>query len=304
MSSRSCPRAPRRPRSRVSSVSCREDSPSLSLSLRCYDAHLTTGPPTTPPSETCGYRDAEDQLGGLPLNRTLFRNKHFIVTAPEVTRHSATSNDCFSDLPFDLDHLLLQLRYGGATIYEHFEEVPKGKYKSCVVITREPCLTARYIQCLAVNMVAVSHGWVIECCRQNQLVDLKAFALPAGWSMVEGKYVRYVTGRNEKRANAHPFMGLSVLISSENDDFIKFWTRVCKFGDAKVKAITSVLDITAGKKTYLLTDSELEVANVEKAKAVGMPIVSTAWVSECLIQGRPVQPEEHPNFTKANWDLS
>lgn len=241
-------------------------------------------------------------MGGLPANRSIFRNKHVILTAPEVTRHPS-NNGLFSDLPFDMEHLLQQLRCGGATIYEHFEEIPKAKYKLCVLITREPCLTARYIQCLAVNMVTVSHAWVIESCRQNKLMDLKAFALPAGWSMAENSYVRYVTGRNEKRANAHPFMGLSVLISSENEDFIKFWTRVCKFADAKVKAISSVLDISASKKTYLLTDSELQVSNVEKAKAVGIPIVSTAWVSECLIQGRPVLPEEHVNFTKANWDL-
>lgn len=211
--------------------------------------------------------------------------------------------DLFSDLPFDKEHLLLQLQYGGATVYEHFEEIPKGKYKSCIVITREPCLTARYIQCLAVNMPAVSHGWVIESCRQNKLADLKAYALPAGWSMAENTYVRYVTGRNEKRANAHPFMNLSVLISSDNEDFIKFWTRVCKFADAKVKTISSVLDVTASKKTYLLTDSEMQVAVIEKAKAVGIPIVSTAWISECLIQGKLVNPELHQNFTTANWDL-
>lgn len=254
--------------------------------------------------ETCGYRDYqnEEALGVLPSNRALFRNKHFILTAPEVTRNP--SGDLFSDLPFDMEHLLQQLRYGGATIYEHFEEIEKPKYKSTYLITREPCLTARYIQCLAVNITAVSHGWVIECCKQNRLVDMKAFALPAGWSMAEHSYVRYVTGRNEKRANARPFLNLSILISSENEEFIKFWSRVCKAADAKVKEISSVLDISPSKRTYLLTDSELQVANVEKAKAVGIPIVSTAWISECLIQGRLVQPEEHANFTRANWDQS
>lgn len=233
----------------------------------------------------------------------LFRTKSFILTAPEVTRNSA-GNRLFCEAPFDIERLLQQLRHGGATVYEHFEEIPKTKYKTCVLVTSEPCLTARYIQCLAVNMVVISHGWVIECCRQDKLVDMKGYTLPAGWSMVKKEFVRYVTGRSEKRVNTHPFMNLTILISSDNEEFIQFWSRVCKFGDAKVaKAITSVLDITAGKRTYLLTDSELHVANVEKAKAVGIPIVSTAWISECLIQGRTVHHEEHANFTKANWDL-
>lgn len=235
------------------------------------------------------------------MNRALFRNKHFILTAPDVNRNP--SSDLFSDLPFDIENLLLQLRYGGATVYEHFEEVPKTKYKTCVLVTREPCLTARYIQCLAVNMITVSHGWVIECCRQNKLVDLKAFALPAGFSMAENTYVRYVTGRTERRANSYPLMNLTIQISSDNEDFVKFWTRVCKFADAKVKLVSSVLDVTAAKKTYLLTDSDLEVSIVEKAKAVNIPIVSTAWVCECLIQGRLVDTQAHANFTEPNWDL-
>lgn len=257
---------------------------------------------------TCGlYKDdlEEDKLGDIPLNAALFRNKHVLLTATEsLNRNPGASNSKqFSDYPFVMEYLVKQLKCGGATVYNHFEEIPKAKYKTCILITREPCLTARFIQCLALNMTVVSHGWVIESCRHCKLMDLKAYALPAGWSTLENNYVRYVTGRNEKRSHAHPFHNLSILISSENDDFIKFWTRVCKFVDAKVKQINSVLDITASKRTYMLMDSELLVANVEKAKAVGIPIVSTAWISECLIQGKLVDVSDHDNFTKANWDL-
>lgn len=258
---------------------------------------------------TCGYfKDNldEEKLGGMPMDMTLFQNKHVLLTAPatENNRQRGTGEQLFSDLPFVKDVLTKQLKCGGATVYNHFEEIPKSRIKSCILIAREPCLTARYIQCLAVNMTVVSHGWVIESCRQRQLMDLKAYALPAGWSVLEENYVRYVTGRNEKRSHARPFLNQNILISSENEEFIKFWTRVCKAVDAKVKQINSVLDITASKKTFLLTDPEMIVANVEKAKAMGIPIVSTAWVVECLIQGKLCRPEDHENFSKPNWDLS
>lgn len=254
---------------------------------------------------TCGYfKDGLDQnqLGDLPSNNLLFNGKCVLLTETDTLNPSQGAGP-FSDCPFVMEHLLKQLQCGGATVYGHFEEIPKIKHKSCLLVAKQPCLTARYIQCLAVNMTVVSHSWVIESCRHNKLQDVKSFALPAGWSVLENDYVRYVTGRSEKRPHARPFLNLNLLISSENEEFVKFWTGVCV--GAKVKHVNSPLDIVcpSTKKTYMLTDSEVLVPNVEKAKALSIQIVSTAWVAECLIQGKLVRPEDHANFTKANWDL-
>lgn len=260
-----------------------------------------------------------EQVLGPILSSSIFKNKHFLLTCPVLlnrvrSNHFINNNHSngvdkaaesrlhnFSSAPFVIEHLTKQLKSSGGVVYSHFEDIPKTKYKGCILIAPEPCVTARYVQSLAVNISAVSHEFVIECCRQNRLLDLAPYLLPSGWSILDEKYVR--AGRFFDSRNSYPLMNRTVLISSENEDFIKFWTRVCKFAGAKIRPIKSVMEISASKRSFLLTDSELSQINIEKAKAVNIPIVSTVWVVQCLILGKLCAPDAHENLTRINFDL-
>lgn len=289
-------------------------------------------------SEDFYYDNVEETLGPLSASNKLFKNKFFLLTCSVLNHRnknnahhkkkaaiangngtpdtvngngsasavSSAKQNTFTNVPFVMDHLREQLRSGGATVYDHFEDIPKLKHKSCILIAAGPCLTARYVQCLAVNMQVISNEWVVDCCRENRLLDMKGYALPSGWSILEDRYIPYWPGRGtepQQRGSASPLINRTILISSENDDFIKFWSRVCKFAGAKTKPIKSVMDISANKRSLLLTDSEILAANIEKAKAVNVPIVSTVWVIECLVLGKLCAPDAHENLTKTNWDF-
>jgi hypothetical protein len=71
--------------------------------------------------------------------------------------------------------------------------VPKNKYGVCKLIAPRPCLTAKYIQCVAADVRAVSHGWLVGSCSEGALLDLDAFALPAGWSLQKQKFINWVS---------------------------------------------------------------------------------------------------------------
>ena len=75
----------------------------------------------------------------------------------------------------------------------HFDDVPKNKYTVCKLIAPRPCLTAKYIQCLAADIRSVSHGWVIMSCINNTLNDIDSFALPAGWSILKQRFINWVS---------------------------------------------------------------------------------------------------------------
>lgn len=137
-------------------------------------------------------RSIADVIGNLPTNRSLFKNKHFLLTCTirtnkfnsEVSSSTAVSewktiiknnsSDPLillglviwqakdkkkdwpsSTLPFLKDHLRSQIEAGGGTVYQYFEEIPKNKYKYCKVVAAHPCTTAKYVQCLAAG-IAVS----------------------------------------------------------------------------------------------------------------------------------------------------
>lgn len=58
----------------------------------------------------------------------------------------------FSLVPFVKEHLRLQIEMGGGKVYDHFEDIPKAKYKQCKLIAPHPSATAKYVQCLAVDV--------------------------------------------------------------------------------------------------------------------------------------------------------
>jgi hypothetical protein len=58
----------------------------------------------------------------------------------------------FATLPFVKEHLKNQIEAGGGKVYQHFEDIPKGKYKQCKLIAPHPCVTAKFVQCLAVDI--------------------------------------------------------------------------------------------------------------------------------------------------------
>jgi tumor suppressor p53-binding protein 1 len=142
-------------------------------------------------------KSLEDILGPIPSSKTLFRNKHFILTctipikgskeaspsASDVSGvgcgskvwplhcplfYSQTNDDQepadsmtnrlkkFAILPFVKEHLKNQIEAGGGKVYQHFEDIPKGKYKQCKLIAPHPCVTAKFVQCLAVDIPV---GW-------------------------------------------------------------------------------------------------------------------------------------------------
>lgn len=58
----------------------------------------------------------------------------------------------FSEVPFFKDHLKQQIEAAGGTVYNNFENVPTNKYRNCFLLAPFPCITAKYVQCLAANI--------------------------------------------------------------------------------------------------------------------------------------------------------
>lgn len=77
-------------------------------------------------------------------------------------------------------------------ISSHFDDLPKNKYSVCKLIAPRPCLTAKYIQCLAADIKSVSHAWVILSCINDRQMDVDSYILPSGWSIIKKCFVNWV----------------------------------------------------------------------------------------------------------------
>ncbi|XP_031638738.1 mucin-5AC-like [Contarinia nasturtii] len=250
-----------------------------------------------------------------PINQTnILKNKSFLLTCTipiktatngtnerQNVRHNgydfSNRNTVFSSVPFFKDYLKQQIEAAGGTVYSNFENIPTNKYRNCFLLAPFPCITAKYVQCLAANITAVSHEWIVESCQRNKLLNKDEYVLPSGWSIIESKYKPWSIGRGrDQRKNA--FNKTTIILTSQQSDFVEFWSRVCKSAGAKIRLVKSTNDITATTKGYILLDDEFPPEYQIYAENFHIPIVSTVWVIQSLILGKVCDPNAHPKLTQ------
>ncbi|XP_063539612.1 uncharacterized protein LOC134748764 [Cydia strobilella] len=262
--------------------------------------------------------DTVSTLGPIPgPDSKLFAGVHFLLTCTEPpkklksdkcqdTRHysseedgeTTAGTDCedleFSDRPFNKERLKEQLEAGGGIVYSHFDDVPKAKYSVTKLIAPRPCLTAKYIQSLAADIRAVTHQWVILCCTNNALLDTDAYALPAGWSITKQAFVNWVPSSG--RRNTQFFKDKVILLCGDQDTFVKFWERVCTLVGATTRVVNEE-DLNMSGALALVTEWDCPHEVQNKANQDNIPLVSTTWVVQCLIEAKVIAPTSHDKFS-------
>ncbi|XP_035447584.1 TP53-binding protein 1 isoform X1 [Spodoptera frugiperda] len=268
--------------------------------------------------------DTVSKMGPIPgADNKLFSGLHFLLTCTETprrtrtekatqsaeTRHYSSEEDGettssvagtdtedleFCDRPFNKERLKEQLEAGGGTVYSHFDDVPKNKYSVCKLIAPRPCLTAKYIQCLAADIRSVSHGWVIMSCIENSLHDIDSFALPAGWSILKQRFINWVPPSGKR--NATFFKDKIILLCGDQDTFVKFWERVCTLAGATTRVVNEE-DLNMSGALALVTEWDCPHEVQNKANQDNIPLVSTTWVVQCLIEARVIAPTSHEKFS-------
>ncbi|GBP21881.1 TP53-binding protein 1 [Eumeta japonica] len=225
-------------------------------------------------------------------------SRHYSSEEDGETSSAAAATDCeelvFSDRPFNKERLREQLEAGGGIVYSHFDDVPKNKYSVCKLIAPRPCVTTKYIQSLVVDIRALSHPWVIMCCSKNELVDPDSYVLPAGFSIQKERYVNWVPHTGKR--NTTIFKDKLILFNGDPEIFIKFWDRICTLAGANTRTVNEEeLNMTGA--LALVTDWECPHEIQNKANQENIPLVSTTWIIQCLIEGKILPPTSHDKFS-------
>ncbi|CAH2087164.1 unnamed protein product [Euphydryas editha] len=265
--------------------------------------------------------DTVSTLGPIPNpDSKLFAGLCFLLTCTEPprparsekcqeTRHYSSEEDGettstmagtdtedleFCDRPFNKERLKEQLEAGGGTVYSHFDDVPKNKYSVCKLIAPRPCLTAKYIQCLACDIKAVTHAWVIMSCTNNRLLDVDSFILPSGWSILKKCFVKWIPTSGKR--NTTFFKDKTILLCGDQDTFVKFWERVCTLAGANTRVVNEE-NLNMSGAICLVTEWDCPHEIQNKANQDNIPLVSTTWVVQCLIEAKVIPPTSHDKFS-------
>ncbi|XP_012256975.3 TP53-binding protein 1-like isoform X2 [Athalia rosae] len=254
--------------------------------------------------------DAE--LGPIPSkSSTIFKNMTFILTctSSDLISRRQTDDSCsetgteneedWRKIPFIKERIQKQLTSGGGKVYDSFKLIPQSEYKNTKLITNVPNLTAKSVQCMSVGIPTCSHNWVINCCKENKTLSVSDYALPVGLSIVRNKYIELW-----ERPNKEPFNGMVIgipMLDNRNvaKRSVQFWSRICENAGAVVQVIEDT-DSDLCNLTAVLADNRCPNWIVEKACDWQIPLVSTVWIVQCLIEGRLVLHDSHPEFSHMN----
>lgn len=145
----------------------------------------------------------------------------------------------------------------------------------------------------------MSHDWVVECCRRNRVIEKGTFVLPSGWSIIDNRFKHPSIGRGiDQRKSATPLAKRTIILTSQQDDFVEFWSRVAKFMGSKIRIVKSVKDLTASTQGFILMDDEFPIEYQAQAERFHIPVVSTVWLVQTLIHGKICDPSAHPKLTQ------
>ncbi|XP_012276833.1 TP53-binding protein 1 [Orussus abietinus] len=263
---------------------------------------LVKGPQSRIKGKQKSKKKADDQetialLGPIPRSGSnIFKGLSFILTCASLEsmdKYKMDSQESNSDpgteneeewskKPFARDRLKRQLTAGGGKVYDNFEQIPQDEYGNTKLITNVPNLTAKSIQCLSVGIHAYNHNWVIRCCQQNKLVNAAEDELPAGWSLDKRNYVEMYQRTNQKPLTH--FVVVIPIIRSDNE-FVPFWRQICENAGATV-LLTDKPGSNLIQGSVVLTNHKCPTWLVEKANSWSIPLVSTTWIVQCLIEGK------------------
>ncbi|XP_070172689.1 enolase-phosphatase E1 [Polyergus mexicanus] len=257
-------------------------------------------------------------LGPIPTNSNIFKGMSFILTcvsletldrykdtasAASGIETEATDTDIeteneedWVERPFVRHRLHAQILAGGGKIYEDFDQIPKHEYKNTKLITNVPNTTAKSILCLSVGIPACNHKWIIRCCSEGKIVNAAEDALPTGWSLQKKAYVEMFQADKSK-----PLLENIVIIPNlvSVRQFITFWRQVCENAGAVVLIADNLGAMEAldfDSNVIVLSNRRCPSWAVDRANHLQIPILSTTWVIQCLIEGKLCPHDQHSRY--------
>lgn len=225
-----------------------------------------------------------------PLRNGLwFQGLAFILTCPnyissqQLPNKKAKNISRFTTVPFCYNYLVQQITRGGGRVYEHYLLVPIHSRENLFLIAPRPCLTARYIECMARGVTLVTHEWIIGCCRARALVPY--LELPLGWSLDTQRYVY----RDDRNVDSNLFHSLRMVITKNKrgaNSFFNFWGQLMYDFGARVRPLR--------RRSKL---RELIILN-EGYTELECPIVVTpVWIVQCILNMKVLKPEPNSDYS-------
>ncbi|XP_033101243.1 TP53-binding protein 1-like [Anneissia japonica] len=162
------------------------------------------------------------------------------------------------------------------------------------LIANTYCRTKKYFQALAAGLPCISHIWLRDSCKDNKLQDYKSYVLAAGESIEEEKLM-------ECPKEQTVLQRMHIMVVSEQEETKNTWISILHAARCEV-----VSNLPSNKNPadsdvaftcdVIVTDPTCPKSIRDKAEDLGIPVVSTEWVIQCLINGYRPDYDGHESY--------
>jgi hypothetical protein len=241
----------------------------------------------------------DKRLGPLPKEGSgLFQGIAFLLTASDGNLNDPDPDGKNGTVPFDVAYLSRQIEQGGGRIYQSFEEAQESAdCNEIVLIACTYLRTVKYMQCLASGIPRIKHTWIIDCCKESTLLDKDQYLLPSGFSTIKNALHTQRTFPSESQI----FKDMRFLLVTKNTKHTESWTPVLNAANAIIVDSMPTSSGTATRKAsnsvdVIITDSSCPANIVKKAKQLRIPMVSSEYIVQSLINGQRLPYDAHEKF--------
>ena len=277
-------------------TSAAEDCSSKNMSVkkklrkRATDKRNTDLPLTTDDEERLG------QSGSKKSN--LFKGLFFMITQgtkgnldeSDLSMDSETEEedaaDNLKEEVLDKKSLRKKIIEHGGTVLAKFPDQTKEKISSnIIVVTDRMCRTLTYLSAIAFGFERINFTWILNCISAGKLMIRKNYALQVGYSNV---LQRDIEPHEVSSVNLRElFKGDHFVVASTNADFTSAWKELLLRVGAEVTIKHGGKLNRLKKFNAIITQSQNCPDTIRTdANERDKYLVSTAWILECLINGR------------------
>ncbi|XP_071167945.1 TP53-binding protein 1-like [Mytilus edulis] len=264
----------------------------------------STTPPSGDTSPISHRRSPRKGKGPANLPQKLFQGMYFMFTQvkktydivareKEMLRDSAQETsaeesgpDDEEKVPFDKDFLKSQITREGGIILDKINSSFLQNKSSVFLISNSYVRTVKYFQALAAGYPCVSHRWILDSVSQQTLLDYKSYMLQAGISIEKKKKVEWNAHRGDLK-------DMTIMLEGEN---LVEWSNILEIAGANIVKKLHSRRATDEIVQVVVTDNSCKPQILRSARTLKIPVVSTEWLIQCLINGHLMDFTGHPMY--------
>ncbi|XP_021358532.1 uncharacterized protein LOC110453742 isoform X2 [Mizuhopecten yessoensis] len=189
-------------------------------------------------------------------------------------------------IPFDKNELKILIEDGGGIVLDKYSEPEVSSARQCILLSDTYQRTVKYFQFLAAGRLCLSHVWVYDCCSEDKLMDYKAYLLQSGISLEKRRLIEW-------KPTCNLLVNMRIMVESTTDRFREEWTNIIQISEGIVETKIKTRD---HQVNVIVTDSTCSSSVLRRAKQLGVPVVSTEWMIQNLINGQIMAYDGHPRY--------